>query len=93
MDGTKTNEVYRLILPTSIRTDAVRDLFHINVTRASLFPGLDGYAQMAIVTCDLTDARLRAIAFPRRTPILRTPLTRRMPAASSGFRRPASAAS
>ena len=31
--------------------------------------------------------------FPRRTPIRRTPFTRRIPAANSGLRRPASAAS
>lgn len=38
-----------LVLPAHDRKEALRDLFHMNVTRASLFPGLDGYAQMLSV--------------------------------------------
>jgi hypothetical protein len=38
--------VYCLILKASIKDEALRELFLMNITRASLFPGLDGYAQM-----------------------------------------------
>lgn len=38
--------VYRLKLVATMKNDALRQLFLMNITRASLFPGLDGYAQM-----------------------------------------------
>lgn len=50
LDGSeKPSHVYRLRIPSKIKRQAMRDLFHMNVTRASLFPGLDGYAQMLAV--------------------------------------------
>ena len=41
-----SENVYRLKLATTMKDEALRQLFLMNVTRASLFPGLDGYAQM-----------------------------------------------
>jgi hypothetical protein len=37
--------VVKLILPISIKNEALRDLRKMNITRASLFPDLDGYCQ------------------------------------------------
>jgi hypothetical protein len=45
-DHDRAENVYRLKLVAPIKNDALRQLFLMNVTRASLFPGLDGYAQM-----------------------------------------------
>lgn len=35
----------KIILPKSIRYDAIKDLYKMNVTAATLFPGLDGFAR------------------------------------------------
>lgn len=37
--------VVQLVLPRALRVDALRDLHAMNVSRTSLFPGLDGYSQ------------------------------------------------
>ena len=37
--------VVKLILGKSIRAEALERLFYMNISRTSLFPGLDGYAQ------------------------------------------------
>ncbi len=42
----RSENVYRLKLVAAMKNDALRQLFLMNVTRASLFPGVDGYAQM-----------------------------------------------
>jgi FRG domain len=44
----KTQEdiaVIKLLLPQSVQYDVLEDLWHMNVTAASLFPGLDGLAR------------------------------------------------
>lgn len=40
-----TKAIYKLILPAYIQTDVMIDLFKMNITRASLFPDLDGFAR------------------------------------------------
>lgn len=35
----------RLVIPPALHRDLLRDLFRMNITRTSLFPGLDGFAQ------------------------------------------------
>jgi hypothetical protein len=45
-DHDRSENVYRLKLSAEMKREALRQLFLMNVTRASLFPGLDGYAQM-----------------------------------------------
>lgn len=40
----KAENVCVLILPEGLRDEALRRLFHMNITRASLYPGLDGFA-------------------------------------------------
>ena len=37
--------VVRIVLPLALRREALRHLFQMNISRTSLFPGLDGYAQ------------------------------------------------
>jgi hypothetical protein len=37
--------VVKLIIPLELRRTALRRLFHMNVSRTSLFPGLEGYAR------------------------------------------------
>ena len=36
--------VVKILLPRRFRSDALRQLFHMNISATSLFPGLDGYA-------------------------------------------------
>jgi FRG domain len=45
-DHDREENVYCLQLPAEMKREALRQLFLMNVTRGSLFPGLDGYAQM-----------------------------------------------
>ncbi|MBI2985565.1 MAG: hypothetical protein HYY45_02240 [Deltaproteobacteria bacterium] len=44
MSGYKEN-VVRLVLPRRLRLDALRNLYEMGMTRAVLFPRLDGFAQ------------------------------------------------
>lgn len=37
--------VVKILLPTGIQHDALKDLWNMNVSAASLFPGLDGFAR------------------------------------------------
>jgi len=46
MPGHKdTTKVIRLVIPRACRRGALRQLFDMNISRTSLFPGLDGYAR------------------------------------------------
>ena len=36
--------VVKIVIPQAMRSEALRQLFHMNISRTSLFPGLDGYA-------------------------------------------------
>ncbi|MHC4109838.1 MAG: FRG domain-containing protein [Planctomycetota bacterium] len=44
LKGYKT-KVKKLIIPNKLRKSAIKELYNIPVTRATLFPGLDGFAQ------------------------------------------------
>ena len=35
----------KIIIPIGLRRHALEKLFYMNISRTSLFPGLDGYAQ------------------------------------------------
>jgi hypothetical protein len=37
--------VVKLVIPADLRSQALRQLFQMNISRTSLFPGLDGYAR------------------------------------------------
>ena len=39
------DHVVKLVVPDALRREAIERLFYMNVSRTSLFPGLDGYAQ------------------------------------------------
>jgi len=39
------DHVVQYILPASVREEAIEALYYMNISRTSLFPGLDGYAQ------------------------------------------------
>lgn len=41
----KPRNVLKLVIPYSLRREALRELFKMNISRTNLFPGLDGYAQ------------------------------------------------
>lgn len=56
------NTVLKIVIPLAAKTDALVDLLQMNVTWASLFPGLDGYAQSFIARASLlVDPRVREI--------------------------------
>ena len=40
----ENDRVLKIRLPRQIRREALRQLFHMNISHTSLFPGLDGYA-------------------------------------------------
>lgn len=48
--------IYRLHIDAGLRTDILRELSRMNITRATLFPGLDGFA--ASLTTDLAVRRI-----------------------------------
>jgi hypothetical protein len=39
------DRVLRIVVPASIRSTALRELFHMGISRTTLFPGLDGFAE------------------------------------------------
>jgi hypothetical protein len=39
------DRIVRVIIPAAMKREAIRSLFYMNVSRTSLFPGLDGYAR------------------------------------------------
>ena len=41
--------VLRITIPKSMRRKALEDLYYMNISRTSLFPGLDGYSQSLAV--------------------------------------------
>lgn len=41
----RAENVVKLVIPIELRRTILRQLYHMNVTRTSLFPGLDGYAR------------------------------------------------
>lgn len=41
----QSTNMVKLVLPQAIRTIALEQLYSMNISRTSLFPGLDGYAQ------------------------------------------------
>jgi hypothetical protein len=41
--------ILKIIIPIEKRTQALKELFSMNISRTSLFPGLDGYAQSMAV--------------------------------------------
>lgn len=47
LDGYESNEelLHQIVLPARIRMDAMKWLYRMNITNASLFPGLDGLAR------------------------------------------------
>lgn len=45
-DAGQTSEVFlKIVIPQSLRMEALRELFHMNISQTTLFPGLDGYAK------------------------------------------------
>lgn len=40
----KMTHLKRIIIPRSIRSDAMESLFNMNISRATLYPGLDGFS-------------------------------------------------
>jgi hypothetical protein len=44
-DWRSEEHLLKIIIPAGLRRHALEKLFYMNVSRTSLFPGLDGYAQ------------------------------------------------
>jgi hypothetical protein len=55
--GPHTPHVIKIIIPRVIHTEALQDLEKMNVTAASLFPGLDGFARSLITKIRRFDGR------------------------------------
>ncbi len=45
MAGYDADNVVKVIIPKSMRREVQKALLNMNITRASLFPGIDGYAR------------------------------------------------
>jgi hypothetical protein len=55
LDGYESNEelLHKIVLPARIRMDAMKWLYRMNITNASLFPGLDGLARSIAVELEI----------------------------------------
>jgi hypothetical protein len=55
LDGYETNEplLRKILMPASVRADAMTWLYRMNITNASLFPGLDGLARSIAVEIEM----------------------------------------
>jgi len=42
--GRHRDHVVKIVIPRGLRNEGIRQLFEMNISRTSLFPGLDGYA-------------------------------------------------
>jgi hypothetical protein len=40
----KTSNIKRIVIPITLRKIAIQSLFYMNISRATLFPGLDGFS-------------------------------------------------
>jgi hypothetical protein len=40
-----TSNLVKIVIPNELRTAALEDLNRMNINRATLFPGIDGFAQ------------------------------------------------
>lgn len=45
LDESLNEAIFKINLPSNLRSEVIRDLDRMNITRASLFPGLDGFAK------------------------------------------------
>ncbi|MFC5427388.1 FRG domain-containing protein [Paraburkholderia denitrificans] len=55
LDGYESNEelLHKIVLPERIRVDAMKWLYRMNITNASLLPGLDGLARSIAVELEI----------------------------------------
>jgi hypothetical protein len=44
-DWESEQNLLKIVIPASMRREAIERLFYMNISRTSLFPGLDGFAQ------------------------------------------------
>jgi len=44
-DHNQARNAVKIVIPKTVRAGALQDLYSMNISRTSLFPGLDGYAQ------------------------------------------------
>jgi hypothetical protein len=49
-------QIFKFIIPGQLKGLALRELRRMNINRASLFPGLDGFSKSLMVELDLTPA-------------------------------------
>lgn len=55
IDGYESHEelLHKIVLPAAVRMDAMKWLYRMNITNASLFPGLDGLARSIAVELEI----------------------------------------
>jgi hypothetical protein len=55
LDGYASDDelLRKIVLPSSVRGDAMKWLYRMNITNASLFPGLDGLARSIAVEIEM----------------------------------------
>jgi hypothetical protein len=73
--------IEKIVLPRQMREQAIEDLRYMNITRASLFPGLDGFAaslRNAFVHEDVHARRMRSAVISDRG-LLRVRRAKRQP--------------
>jgi hypothetical protein len=51
--GTKGTKIEKLVFPANLREDILAELNKMNINRASLFPGIDGFAQSLAVNVQI----------------------------------------
>jgi hypothetical protein len=68
LDGYESNEelLHKIVLPASMRVDAMKWLYRMNITNASLFPGLDGLARSIAVELEMVWPGLVSPSLVRR---------------------------
>ena len=54
-EGSRTDRLLRIEVPEALRQDALKALWSMNISRAALFPGLDGFARTLGVNHSLFD--------------------------------------
>jgi hypothetical protein len=51
------NHVHKMVIPNHLREDILARLNRMNINRASLFPGIDGFAQSLITNVQIATSR------------------------------------
>jgi hypothetical protein len=56
-DGTLPDHLHKITIPRGLRTEVLKELKNMNLGRATLFPGLDGFARSLGVNVEIATSR------------------------------------